>query len=92
MSHCQLTKFFFLMIRGADIGSEGQTLAPVKSLLSLLLLLLLSHFSRVRLCATPETAAHHELEILRNRKTSGWPKNSFGFGSKQHENKSDDFL
>ena len=24
----------------------------------LLLLLLLSHFSRVRLCATPETAAH----------------------------------
>ena len=25
---------------------------------TLLLLLLLSHFSRVRLCATPETAAH----------------------------------
>ena len=92
MSHCQLAKFFFLMIREANIGSEGQTLAPVKSLPSLLLLLLLSHFSRVRLCATPETAAHHELGILRNRKTFGWPKSSFGFGSKQHENKSDDFF
>ena len=29
-------------------------------LLALLLLLLLSHFSRVRLCATPETAAHQD--------------------------------
>ena len=32
MSHCQLAKFFFLMIREAYIGSEGQTLAPVKSI------------------------------------------------------------
>ena len=30
----------------------------------MLLLLLLSHFSRVRLCATPETAAHQALPSL----------------------------
>ena len=36
-----------------------QKLSFVYSIPLLLLLLLLSHFSRVRLCATPETAAHH---------------------------------
>ena len=30
----------------------------LRELIHLLLLLLLSHFSRVRLCVTPETAAH----------------------------------
>ena len=32
---------------------------PAVSFLSVMLLLLLSHFSPVRLCATPYTAAHH---------------------------------
>ena len=35
---------------------QGMEQSELKTLL--LLLLLLSHFSRVRLCATPETAAH----------------------------------
>ena len=36
--------------------TEGLLLTTFKY--NMLLLLLLSHFSRVRLCATPETAAH----------------------------------
>ena len=40
-------------------SSQSSRLAHLQSLYyMLLLLLLLSHFSRVRLCATPETAAH----------------------------------
>ena len=42
----------------------------------LLLLLLLSHFSRVRLCATPETAAHQarlSLGFSRQEHWSGLP-------------------
>ena len=44
--------------------------------LSLLLLLLLSHFSRVRLCATPQTAAHQaplSLGYARQEHRSGLP-------------------
>ena len=37
-----------------------------------LLLLLLSHFSRVRLCATPETAAHQALPSLGFSKQERW--------------------
>ena len=51
---------------------------------SLLLLLLLSHFSRVRLCATPETAAHQappSLGFSRQEHWSGLP-----FPSPMHEN------
>ena len=50
---------------------------------SLLLLLLLSHFSRVRLCATPETAAHQApppLGFSRQEHWSGLP-----FPSPMHE-------
>ena len=50
----------------------------------LLLLLLLSRFSRVRLCATPETAAHQappSLEFSRQEHWSGLP-----FPSPMHEN------
>ena len=50
---------------------------------SLLLLLLLSHFSRVRLCATPETAAHQappSLGFSRQEHWSGLP-----FPSPMHE-------
>ena len=49
----------------------------------LLLLLLLSRFSRVRLCATPETAAHQaslSLGFSRQEKWSGLP-----FPSPMHE-------
>ena len=35
-----------------------------KSRKNIMLLLLLSHFSRVRLCATPQTAAHQALPSL----------------------------
>ena len=48
-----------------------------------ILLLLLSHFSHVRLCATPETAAHQALPSLgfsRKEHWSGWP-----FPSPMHE-------
>ena len=49
----------------------------------LLLLLLLSHFSRVRLCATPEMAAHQaplSLGFSRQEHWSGLP-----FPSPMHE-------
>ena len=52
-------------------------------LLLLLLLLLLSRFSRVRLCATPETAAHQappSLGFSRQEHWSGLP-----FPSPMHE-------
>ena len=55
--------------------------------LSLLLLLLLSHFSRVRLCATPETAAQQappSLGFSRQEHWSGLP-----FPSPMHEVKSE---
>ena len=53
----------------------------------MLLLLLLSHFSRVRLCATPETAAHQappSLGLSRQEHWSGLP-----FPSPMHESESE---
>ena len=55
-----------------NLYREGKKIQCVSSC-SLLLLLLLSHFSRVRLCATPQTAAHQappSLGFLRERKMS----------------------
>ena len=55
----------------------------VPSMPALLLLLLLSHFSRVRLCATPEMAAHQappSLGFSRQEHWSGLP-----FPSPMHE-------
>ena len=52
-------------------------------ILLLLLLLPLSHFSRVRLCVTPQTAAHQatpSLEFSRQEHWSGLP-----FPSPMHE-------
>ena len=43
----------------------------------LLLLLLLSHFSRVWLCATPETAAHHYKEAILLLSCILWPAYKF---------------
>ena len=57
------------------------------SLENLLLLLLLSRFSRVRLCVTPETAAHQDppsLGFSRQEHWSGLP-----FPSPMHESKSE---
>ena len=54
-----------------------------RRLTSLLLLLLLSRFSRVRLCATPQTAAHQappSLGFSRQERWSGLP-----FPSPVHE-------
>ena len=59
--------------------------------LELLLLLLLSRFSRVRLCATPQTAAHQappSLGFSRQEHWSGWPfpffngQSSYSFSKK----------
>ena len=53
----------------------------------MLLLLLLSHFSRVRLCVTPETAAHQaspSLGFSRQEHWSGLP-----FPSPMHESESE---
>ena len=49
----------------------------------LLLLLLLSHFSRVRLCATPETAAHQTSPSLGFSRQEHW--NGLPFPSPMHE-------
>ena len=63
-------------------GIQG-LLRPFKDLqrsMLLLLLLLLSRFSPVRLCATPETAAHQALQSLgfsRQEHWSGLPKSGF---------------
>ena len=42
-----------------------------------MLLLLLSHFSRVRLCATPETADHQAPPSLRFSRQEHWSGLSF---------------
>ena len=58
-------------------------LSPYAAIFRLLLLLLLSRFSRVRLCATPETAAHKappSLGFSRQEHWSGLP-----FPSPMHE-------
>ena len=63
-------------------GGFFTTEPPGKSLILLLLLLLLSRFSRVRLCATPQTAAHKapSLGFSRQEHWSGLP-----FPSPMHE-------
>ena len=48
-----------------------------------MLLLLLSHFSRVRLCATPETAAHQAPPSLGFSKQEHW--SGLPFPSPKHE-------
>ena len=46
------------MVNGWSFQVSAQARESIDDLKDLLLLLLLSRFSRVRLCATPETAAH----------------------------------
>ena len=64
-------------------GSSFTTRATWEALSRSLLLLLLSRFSRVRLCATPQTAAHQappSLGFFRQEHWSGLP-----FPSPMHE-------
>ena len=50
---------------------------PGKPFICMLLLLLLSHFSRVRLCVTPETAAHQAPRSLGFSRQEHWSGLSF---------------
>jgi len=83
-----VTDFIFL---GCRITADGDCshemkrhlLLERKAMTNLLLLLLLSHFSRVRLCATPEMATHQtflSLGFSRKKHWSGLP-----FPSPMHE-------
>ena len=54
-----------------------------EALLQLALLLLLSRFSRVRLCVTPETAAHQALPSLGFSRQEHW--SGLPFPSPMHE-------
>ena len=85
-----MTDFVFL---GSKITADGDCSHEIKRLLllgrkvitNLLLLLLLSRFSRVWLCATPQTAAHQaslSLGFSRQEHWSGLP-----FPSPMHESK-----
>ena len=72
-------------LAGQPLGCYlDETLEPLSAVTQgLLLLLLLSRFSRVRLCATPETAAHQappSLGFSRQEHWSGLP-----FPSPMHE-------
>ena len=67
--------------------ASQKTKSRTNLLLLLLLLLLLSRFSRVRLCATPQTAAHQappSLGFSRQEHWSGLP-----FPSPMHERESE---
>ena len=71
-----------LILQIYTMFSKGMILTGGKTVPSLLLLLL-SHFSRVRLCATPYTAAHQappSLGFSRQKHWSGLP-----FPSPMHE-------
>ena len=72
------------IVLGSKITADGDCSQEIKrhlllgrkAMTNLLLLLLLSHFSRVRLCATPETAAHQaplSLGFSRQERWSGLP-------------------
>ena len=60
----------------SDLGCICSKLAEPSLLRGMLLLLLLSHFSHVQLCATPEMAAHQvppSLGFSRQEHWSGLP-------------------
>ena len=59
----------------------------IREKLILLLLLLLSRFSRVRLCATPETAAHQAPPSRRFSRQEHW--SGLPFPSPMHESESE---
>ena len=48
-----LKLLIYIKVARMDIYIYGDTPIPISKVINLLLLLLLSHFSRVRLCVTP---------------------------------------
>ena len=64
-------------------NSSFDDFTPVLGVLTLLLLLLLSHFSRVRLCAIPQTAAHQAPPSLGFSRQEHWSE--LPFPSPMHE-------
>ena len=63
--------------------SNYHTIALISRTSMLLLLLLLSRFSRVRLCATPQTAVHQALPSLGFSRQEHW--SGLPFPSPMHE-------
>ena len=63
--------------------AEQDIYGPLPDNLHLLLLLLLSHFSRVRLCATPQMAAHQAPLSLGFSRQEHWSR--LPFPSPMHE-------
>ena len=81
------TYFYFLLLESVFVKKEKKKSWRGQGETKLLLLLLLSRFSHVRLCATPETAAHQappSLGFSRQEHWSGLP-----FPSPMHERKSE---
>ena len=86
---------FFIVQLSHPYMTTGKTIALTRrtfvdklmsllfNMLSRLLLLLLSHFSHVRLCATPEMAAHHAPPSLEFSRQQHW--NGLPFPSPVHE-------
>ena len=66
----QIIKEFILERNLSNVMSVAEALITPQ--ISLLLLLLLIHFSRVRLSATPQTAAHQALPSLRFSRQEHW--------------------
>ena len=70
----------FIIIKGS-VHQKGI------AIINMSVLLLLSHFSRVRLCATPETAAHQALPSLGFSRQEHW--SGLPFPSPMHESESE---
>ena len=75
---------FIVLYGKLQVGAQGicEDLHSIRKNLTLLLLLL-SHFSRVRLCATPQTAAHQAPPSLGFSKQEHW--SGLPFPSSMHE-------
>ena len=69
--------------RYMDRGWEGEGGTNWKTGIDIYMLLLLTQFSRVRLCATPQTAAHQALLSLRFSRQEHW--SGLPFPSPMHE-------
>ena len=74
--HCLKSRSFAVRHEIAQCESSNFVLSEVALAIFQLLLLLLSHVSRARLCATPQTAAHQAppaLGVSRQEHWSGVP-------------------
>ena len=80
---CQLTRQLYVNLGFPEDKNSTTKSQNWVSCLKLLLLLLLSHLSRVRLCATPQTAAHQALPSLRFSRQEHW--SGLPFPSPVHE-------